>query len=211
MNTLNANLVLVEVTDNDQLDTGVLVIDKSAGYGCRVGPATIDGVKVDQAGQFTGWGDFYVNYYSTGDYNICAGGGKTIVHDDAQGSLKTQLDANGAVFGVKGETFLDGSIGSRLGGLLHSGASLVIDWRTTNAMRVVDVNANCTITFVDPAGAAALTLLVGDATGGHAITWPAHVVWVDGAAPLPLAAGKRRLFWIEFLGGTYYASYSPAF
>lgn len=89
----------------------------------------------------------------------------------------------------------------------NSGTALTLDVSTAAGwVKTVTLTGNCTFTFTGASAGRVATLelvLVQDATGGRAVTWPASVKWSGGAPTLTTtAAAVNRLVFTSYDGGT---------
>ena len=89
-----------------------------------------------------------------------------------------------------------------------SGAAITIDYSANGNAQEVALTNNCTFTFTDPPGACHLTfLMVQDGIGGHAVTWPATVLWQSATEPTwTTGASDKNIAFFYFDGAQYNAS-----
>lgn len=96
----------------------------------------------------------------------------------------------------------------------NSGTTKTLDWNNGNA-QILTMTGNCTVTLSNPKDGARYVLsLLQDGTGGRSMTWPASVLWSNGATPgLTATPGKTDLVvMIYFAGiGKYLASMTSNF
>lgn len=76
--TTNAGNITILAADDGGRSSGLFVVDKTALYGAYIGPSSIDGITNNSSGVPNGWGNFYVNYYSTGFLSLANGGGAVV-------------------------------------------------------------------------------------------------------------------------------------
>lgn len=90
----------------------------------------------------------------------------------------------------------------------NSGAAITIDYSANGNAQAVDLTSNCTFTFTDPPGACHLTFLMNqDGVGGHAVAWPATVLWQSATEPVwTTGANDKNIAFFYFDGGRYLAS-----
>ncbi len=108
-NTTNNNgIAKVFARDDGANTSGVLVMDRTNGslVGTLIGPQSTEGVVVNTGGSATGFGDYYIQYYSSGDLIACAGGGVANFGVDTSGVA----DLASAKLAVNGGFALDSPI-----------------------------------------------------------------------------------------------------
>ena len=123
-----ASKITAWASDDGAKTSGVFVIDATNNWGCYQGPSSIEGVTVDATTNVpNGWGDFSINYYSTGNAWICFGTGKTnFGATDLTGSV-----AAGGI-GVTGNSYFLGN--------LQVAGQMVVTVATAGGLRVVMSN-----------------------------------------------------------------------
>lgn len=88
----------------------------------------------------------------------------------------------------------------------NSTSALTLDPTATGPVKLITLNANCTITLTGATSGKASTLelvLTQDGTGSRTITWPAAVKWSGGAPTLSTAAAAiDRIVLTSYNGGT---------
>lgn len=89
-----------------------------------------------------------------------------------------------------------------------SGAAITIDYSANGNAQAVELTNNCAFTFTDPPGACHVTLLFRqDAVGGHAVTWPATVLWQNATEPVwTTNISDKNIAFFYFDGGRYNGS-----
>ena len=87
----------------------------------------------------------------------------------------------------------------------NSSTTDTIDWTRGNKQKSI-LTANCTFTFIEPAGACSLILkLVQDGSGSRTVTWPADVLWPNNTAPtLTTTAAAVDLMSFYYDGTDFY-------
>jgi len=89
-----------------------------------------------------------------------------------------------------------------------------VNWTNGNNQAGV-LNDDLALSFTDPSGPCHLTFrLIGDAVGGHTITWPVATQWPSGGTPLAvsLAASYTDIFCAYYNGaGAYYGTLATSF
>jgi len=94
------------------------------------------------------------------------------------------------------------------------GAGEAIDWTEGNNQGGV-LNDDCALSFTAPGGPAHLTLrLIGDAVGGHTVTWPTAVQWANGGTPYAVSLSANYTdIWCGYYDGSgnYYGSLASSF
>lgn len=91
-----------------------------------------------------------------------------------------------------------------------SSTALTIDFNNSYAQKVT-MTGNCTFTFSNPRGGAAMVLrLIQDGTGSRTVTWPAAVKWstTNPVPTLTTTANKWDLINLYYDGTNYSGSYS---
>ena len=94
------------------------------------------------------------------------------------------------------------------------GAGETINWTNGNNQAGV-LDANLQLSFTDPSGPCHLTFrIIGDAVGGHTVTWPVATKWPSGGTPLAVSLGASYtdIFCGYYNGaGTYYGTLATSF
>ena len=132
-----------------------------------------------------------------------AGDGLSALIDDATPALGGELDAGAHTIGFTQQT------------ATGSGAT-AIDWKLGNKLKFTFGAFSETFSFTSPTKPCNLLLvLVQDATGSRAATWPASIKWVGGVAPTltSTAAGVDicSFYWdgVNYHGATSFAFSVP--
>jgi len=86
--------------------------------------------------------------------------------------------------------------------------SININWTQGNYAKLT-LTANTTLSFTNPTGACTLNLhIFQDSVGGHTLTLPSGIVWVDNDVPsLSTAANAKATIILQWDGSEYLASY----
>lgn len=106
------------------------------------------------------------------------------------------------------------NLGEKVSTVAAAGSTETLSVATAN-VHDVTLDASCTFTFTGATSGKACSfslILRQDATGGHAVTWPASVDWPGGSAPtISTAANAVDVFsfltvdggttWLGFVGG----------
>lgn len=89
-----------------------------------------------------------------------------------------------------------------------SGATPTVDFTANGSSQSIELNNNATFTFTAPPGACHLTLLFQqDPAAGHAVTWPATVLWQNATEPVwTTNAGDVNIAFFYFDGARYNGS-----
>lgn len=74
----NNAALTIYTQDSGSVSHGFLLIDRGAGYGSWQNPSGLDGVDTDNSGTVVGWGDLYLNYYSSRNIDFNRGGGYSV-------------------------------------------------------------------------------------------------------------------------------------
>lgn len=111
------------------------------------------------------------------------------LYNEVNGNLdNTNIKANAGIVGTKIATTLDSksltnSVWSGLFDNGSSGSAKTIDWENGDR-QILELTANCTLTFSNPlSGQAVALILVQDVTGSRTISVPASVKWSNAEVP----------------------------
>lgn len=74
----NNAVLTIYTQDSGSTSHGIVLIDRAAGYGSWQNPSGLDGIDANSSGTVTGWGELYLNYYSSGNIDFNNGGGYSL-------------------------------------------------------------------------------------------------------------------------------------
>lgn len=119
-NPSSTTQVKIKATDGGTPASGGLIVHDGANYAIYQGPATIEGYVPDANGDWTAWGDLYLQSYSSGNLFLTTSG-RTIVGSGAEdGVTKFQIPAGS---GTADNWYINPArLGNVIGGLVNDGA-----------------------------------------------------------------------------------------
>jgi hypothetical protein len=126
-------ILTIASSGDEPTDNGLRVFDFSSQVGTVQTATSIDGYTGDTAGNPTGYADLYLNYYSSGDVQLCGGGGHVNIS-------------------VTGYTFATGEIlyvGGDLAGHSSGGKNYKFD---SSANLNIDGVFNCNLAYASVTG-----------------------------------------------------------
>jgi len=155
-------------------------------------------------------------YYAGGWIPIAVDAGTSDPSGIQEETIIGNINATGSIScnggGVIGQNLqVDGQTWSTLKAIGSSGATKTVNWNDAN-VQTLTLTAGCTLTFSNPKSGGVYRLIVTQDSTPRAITWPASVKWVGGAAPT-LTATNAGIDMITFVynGTNYLGVYDQAF